>query len=119
MGNYNPTGPFSNGSAPGLSASLFNNIENVFVQPSGGTESGRYLCAGSGYANGCNITDNIFSLSRTSTPVSFSYDTTDVAPFGVGTPAYNRLTSGGVQLYAYTSGAQVNAGFGGTYTFQY
>jgi len=119
MGNYNKYGPFTDSAAPGIDAVFLNNVENVFVQPSGGTESGHYTCVGSGYVDHCIVSTHITSLSRTTTLVSVTIDTSDFGAFGCGSPTTNRLTSGGVEIYVYSSGAQTSCGCGGVYTLQY
>ena len=121
MGNYNPTGPWTNGSSPGISANFLDNVENVFVEPSGGTESGGYFLAFSPFAVSTLVSSYYSSLSRTSTPVSCSTpDTTDGNSNGTA-PLTNHLTSKGVLVYCYstTSGTGANVNVGGGFTLQY
>jgi hypothetical protein len=116
MGNYIRTGPFVNGSAPGISAAFLNAIENVLEQPSGGTEAGKYLLAGWGNAASDFISQYIPSLSRTSVPVSLALDEADIAHTFCAAVGNGNLTANGFQSFTTTSGAAINARVGGNYT---
>ena len=120
MPNYSKTGPFSNGGAPGISAAFLNNIENVFVQPSGGTELGKYWLEGNAYVVGAYVTCFIPSLSRGATPVSVSIDTADQSVVGMNAPGTYNLTSSGFHISANANGgAQTNMYCGGNTTIHY
>jgi len=113
--------PFSNGAAPGISASFLNNVEQVFKQPSGGAESGHYFLAGPVPSAGAVISAYIPTLSRTTVPVSVSFDTADMAATGgMGTINTGNLTSGGFQIWC-TNGTNgsTNARAGGNWTVSY
>lgn len=119
MANYVKTGPFVNGSAPGISATFLNNVENVFEAASGGTESGKWWLSGWSNASGDLIQVWLQSLSRTSAPVSVSVSTT-TGPTNIAAVSNGQLGSGGFQIYSTSSSAQVsNLQAGGTYTIQY
>jgi hypothetical protein len=120
MANYVKSGPFVNGSAPGLSASLFNAIEAVFEQPSGGTETGKYWLQGGAYTTGANVSQYMQSLSRTTVPVSVSIDTADQAPTAAAaTPTTDNLTANGFHILFVSTGANVASRTGGNWTLQY
>jgi hypothetical protein len=118
MADYSKVGPFNNGGAPGISASFLNGVENVFNQPSGGTETGRYLIAGAASINGSVISGYIVSLSRVSTPVSVSFDTSDGSS-NANTPTTAHLTSNGFQISATSTSGNINAAVGGAWTIQF
>lgn len=119
MPDYIKTGPFVNGGAPGISATFLNNVENVFVQPSGGTETGHYFLAGPAYTTGAFISDYVNSLSRGATPLSASTDLADAGLNNLGATSIGHLTSGGFQIFAQSVGANINCFCGGNYTIQY
>ena len=120
MPNYVRTGPFTNGSAPGISASFLNNLENALEQPTGGTETGSYFLAGWSSANGDVISLWMPTLSRTSTPVSVSVDTSIQALANMTGPTTANLNANGFQVYGTANnGAQVNCGVGGNWTVRY
>lgn len=120
MANYTKTGPFVNNSAPGISSTFLNNLENVLAQPSGGTESGSYFLQGNGTVVGAVVSSWITTLSRVSTPVSVSIDTTRVAPTtGANTPAAPILYPGGFQVMFTLNSSSNTARCGGNYTVQF
>lgn len=120
MPNYVKTGSFTNGSAPGISASFLNNIENVFEQPSGGTETGKYFLLGGAYTTGANVSQYMQSLSRTTVPVSVSIDTADQAPTaGANSPTTDNLSANGFHVLFTATGANVASRCGGNFTLQY
>ncbi len=119
MPNYSRTGPFSNGGAPGLSSTLFNNIEGVFVQPSGGSESGSYYITAWASTNNQSVGNWVLSLSRGATPVSVSLDTTLQSPSFCSSPSTDHLNANGFHVYTQSSGAASAVNVGGTWTINY
>lgn len=100
-------------------ASQLNQIINVLMQPSGGTETGRYIIAGNIYTNGAFISYYVCSLSRNATPVSASIDTADVSPTNLNAPGTSHLTNGGFQIFASNSSASTSSSAGGHYTINF
>jgi hypothetical protein len=119
MANYVATGPFTNGGAPGLSASFFNAIENVFIQPGGGAETGHYFFEGNANGSGGTIGVWVVSLSRTTAPVSVTIDTADTSPVGVGSPSVQAAKHSGFFVGAAATGATNTGRAGGNYTINY
>jgi hypothetical protein len=121
MPDYVKTGPFVNSSAPGISAAFLNAVENVFRQSSGGTETGYYFLSGSPYTTGAVVVQWYVTISRNTTPVSMSIDTSLLAPTsGMGTPIAAQFYNSGFQIYCLTTtGPNTNARCGGLYTVQY
>jgi len=118
MPNYNRYGPFTDGAAPGLDAQFFNNIENVFVQPSGGSESGGYFIAFTPQTTGALVSCYYPSLSRTATPVSITGIDASDGMSGSGVPISAHLTSKGVLMYTDSTGTG-NVNSGGNLTLNY
>lgn len=109
-----------NGGAPGLSAQLFNNLEAILEQPSGGAESGRYFIAGFSTASSQTISNYIVTLSRTTVPVSVTFDEADgTHSASLNTPNTGHLTSGGFQMFAISNASNNNALWGGNWTVTY
>lgn len=119
MPNYVKTGNFTNGGAPGLSASFFNNIERVFVQPSGGTETGTYWVEQGSNSSGWNIGVYIPTLSRGTTVVSVAIDTAILGATGVGAPSVPYSGSSGFYVMAASTGPSGTTRVGGNWTVQY
>lgn len=116
---YTRTGPFVNGSSPGLSAQFFNNLENVLAQPSGGTETGKYyLEFGIGAIN-YYMSSYINTKSQTSTPVSVMIDTSTIGATGCNAPATALLDAYGFEVKASATGNVSDARVGGLWTVTY
>lgn len=109
----------SNGNT--ANAADLNQIINVLQQPTGGTETGKYVLGGSPYTSNAVISTNINTLSRNATPVSVSIDTSAQAPAGgMGTVSTGFLTSSGLQIYCLNAtGPSTNARASGNFTVQY
>jgi hypothetical protein len=116
-GNYSPTGPFINASAPGISASFLNNVESVFYRRSGDNENGVYLWACGSYSTGSNFGGWIGCVSR-STPVSVAIDTSIVLA-GYAAPTTTQLGKSGFNINAVASGVSTTCRFGGAWTINY
>ena len=97
----------------------FDQFYNVLQQPSGGQEAGHYFLADNSYASGGTISLYLPSLSRTSSPVSVSIDSSDTAPSGITSVTTNNLTSGGFQVNSASTAITTNAIVGGKYTIQF
>jgi hypothetical protein len=119
--NYTITGPFTNGGAPGISASFLNNVENALRIPSGGTLSGQYALAGPAYANGAVVATYVDAPSGGTTPVSVTVDTSLLAPSGgmSGSMSTNFLSAYGFQIYTLNTTTNVNNRCAGAWTIQY
>jgi hypothetical protein len=118
--NYIKSGPFINSiTPPGISSAFLNALENVLSQPSGGTETGKYVLEGSVYTSSTLLSQYMPSISRTAVPVSVTVDEADVAHNGCNAIASQRLTANGVQLWASAAAASVDARVGGNLTFNY
>lgn len=89
------------------------------ARPSGGTEVGSYVCAGSSYVSGALLSYWVSSQSRAQTPVSVTIDTTIIAPLNCGTPSTLHLNANGFQVLANSNAVNASAGVGGAYTIQY
>ena len=120
MGNYVRSGPFVNGTAPGISATFLNNLENVLEQPSGGSELGKYVCAGNWAGSGSGFFSTyIPSLSRTAVPVSVTIDTADQSPSGGAiAPSTDRLSSSGFHIYSSMTNGN-NGSMAGNWTLNF
>lgn len=119
MANYSSYGPFSNGNAPGISAAFLNAIEQVFQQPSGGTETGHYFFEGNANSTGGTIGTWVVSLSRTTVPVSVTIDTADTSPVGVSSVSVQAAKNSGFFVGAAATGSTNTGRAGGNYTIQY
>src|ERR1700694_476061 len=121
--NYIRTGPWSNGAAPGISASFLNAIEAILEQNSGGVESGTYFLAGSIFSSASVISLYMPSLSRTTVPVSILALDDSVVSHTAGmnaTPSSGNATSGGFQIFSLsTTGPNPNGRAGGLWSIQY
>lgn len=117
--NYIPTGPWTNGSSPGISASFLNAIEAILKQPSGGGESGKYFVGAGAYTTTAVVGQYISSLSRTAVPVSLTIDSSDATPPGGATLSTAHLTQSGFQVYINAAATNANAFYGGTYTINF
>lgn len=121
MGNYVRTGPFTNGGAPGISASFLNKLEQLFAQVSGATLVGKYWLQSGGYQNlwDCSYYQTLY-LSNASTPVSVSIDTADQAPTGAANaPATFNLTASGFLIMFTVQGLTNTARAAGNWTVTY
>ena len=97
-----------------------NQLENVLQRSSCQIEAGAYFMAGGVYTNTAYVSSYVASLSRISTPVSVSLDTSIQAPAGnISSVTANNLTFGGFQCFAQCSAANTNARAGGLYTIQF
>src|SRR5450755_228940 len=96
-----------------------NQLIDIFSQPSGGQEIGKYQCQGNSFISGGFIGYYAQSLSRVSVPVSASVDTTDQAPTNVNTPTTLGLTSGGFRIHESTTGITTSGKSGGGYVLQF
>lgn len=101
-----------------MDASLFNNVEDVFVQPSGGSESGGYFIGLTPVTTGSLVSCYYSSLSRTATPVSITGIDTADGMSGSGTPLSAHLTSKGVLMYTDSTGTG-NVNTGGNLTINF
>jgi hypothetical protein len=122
MSNYTPLGPWNNGGAPAISAAFLAALEAVLMQPSGGSESGKYFIAGPVYTSGAVVSQYMQSISRTSVPISVSIDESLQAHTGgmTATPSTGQLTSAGFQVFTLsTTGPNGNARAGGNFTIQW
>ncbi len=119
MPDYSRYGPFVNGSAPGISASFLNAIETVFVQPSGGTETGHYRVLGGSYATGAVLGTWITTLSRGATMLSATIDQADGVTTNLNPPTWANVNAGGFVVYATSTGVALNCYCAGNYTCQY
>lgn len=119
--NYTRTGPFTNGGAPGISASFLNKIEQLFAQVSGSTLVGKYWLQGGGNANGWDLTYyQTLYLSNASTPVSVSIDTADqAATASAGAPATFNLTAHGFLVMSVLTAVTNTARVAGNWTVTY
>lgn len=118
--NYVRTGPFVNGSSPGISANFLNAVEAILQQNSGGQESGRYFVGGFSTAASQTISNYIVTLSRTTVPVSVNFDETDTThSASLSTPTTGHLTSGGFQMYAISNASNGNSIWGGNWNVLY
>src|SRR2546421_12139577 len=119
MANYVKVGPFVNGGAPAISKAFLDGLENVLVQVSGGSESGRYRVAGGCYVSGSVVSTWVTSLSRTTSPVSVTIDTSDQSPTLLSSPSAVNQNSGGVLIYGTGTGTNQNCFCAGAYTINY
>ena len=118
MGGYARTGPFVNGSSPGISATFLNNVEAVLARPSGDTETGKYFIDTSAYANATHMACYIPSLSRTSVPVSATVDTSDNLS-NCGGVSTSNLTANGLRVGGTAAGPNLGVAAAGNYTINY
>lgn len=102
-----------------LFANDINQLVNVLQQPSGGQEKGSYFLHGWGGASGDTLAGWFPSLSRGTTPVSVSIDTSIQVASNVNAPATANLNATGFQVFTGTTGATTNAQVGGNSTIQY
>lgn len=100
-------------------ASDVNQLVNVLQRASGQTEAGKYFIDEACYANTSIISQYMTSLSRVSTPVSVSIDTSDVSPSNCGSPSTAHLTANGFQVDTASNTINVNCGCGGNATIQF
>lgn len=119
MANYVPTGPFANGGAPAISAAFLNNLEAILIQPSGGSETGKYFIGEGAYTTSAVVGQYISSLSRTSVPASVTINTADATPPGGASLSTAHLSHSGFQAFITVTAANTNAFYGGTYTLNY
>ena len=119
--NYTPTGPFTNGAAPGISAAFLNAIEAMFAPKSSTTFVGKYFLQGGAWDNGSQLsTYTQLNTQNGSTPVSVSIDTADQAPAAsAGTPSAGLLSANGFQVISTCTAASNTARAGGNFTVQY
>jgi hypothetical protein len=98
-----------------------NQIVNILQQGSGGQEIGKYFLAGPVYTTNAVVAQWIQTISRGSTPVSVSFDTSTVSPTaGMGTLSTGNLSSSGFQIFSINStGPSPNARAGGNFTIQF
>lgn len=125
MATYTKTGPFSNNSAPGISASFLNAVETCLVslcdisqREATQTEVGRYFLAGWSSGAAQNISWYYPSLSRGTSLVSVSIDQSDQGAVTCNAPTTAHLTSSGFQVYTQSTGSG-NPAVGGQVTLQY
>lgn len=141
---YTPTGPFVNGSSPGISAAFLNAVEACLVnaisdtkitndgngnltfttgnlkRAAGNTEATKYFLQGGTNASGWTISQYMQSTSRGVTPASVTVDTADQSPaVGGASPITNSLSAYGVQIYFVATAASNTARVGGNLTFNY
>lgn len=119
MPNYVKTGPFVNGGAPGIAFGFLNNVERVFVQPSGGTETGSYWFQMATYAVSAIVGVYIPTLSRGTAVVSVTIDTSILAPVGLNTPTVIFSNANGFYVGASGTGTSLTPRVGGAWTVQY
>lgn len=100
-------------------ASDVNQLVNVLQRAASQTESGAYALNLWGSANGDSMGYGVSTLSRVSTPVSVSVDTSLQSPASCNTPSTSLLTASGFQVRTTTTGASTNASVAGLYTVQY
>jgi hypothetical protein len=115
---YTKWGSFTDGGAPALQADFFNRLENYLRQVSGGSETSKYILAGSVYTTGALISLNKETVSQGIVISSVTTDTADVTPVGgVSSVGTGNLSSGGFQIYSLaTTGPNVNARAAGNWT---
>lgn len=120
MGNYVRFGtPWVNGSGTGISAAFLTALENALIQPSGGSETGKYFIGVGAYTSGVTAGQYISSISRTTVPVGVTKDTTDGAPSGGTTVSTAHVSHSGFQIYTAANAANTNLIYGGGYTINY
>jgi hypothetical protein len=94
-------------------------IINVLQQPSGGTEAGSYYITGNA-SNTSSLGYFVSSLSRVSSPVSVSINTSITSPSNCNSPSTDHLNANGFHVYTTISGgASIASNVGGGYTIQY
>ncbi len=99
-------------------ASDVNQLVNVLQRASGQTEAGRYHFVTSAYANTAAVGGYADSLTRVSTPVSVSIDTSDGLS-NIGSVGTANLTASGFTYQGSGSGPNLNVSGGGSYTIQF
>ncbi len=99
-------------------ASQLNQVINVLMQPSGGTEAGRWFVEAGTYETNSTIGCDIISRSYGGAAVSVSIDTSDTSPTSLGTPTTQALTTGGFYIIASGTSASHTPRAGGRYTIQ-
>jgi hypothetical protein len=119
MPNYTKTGPFVNASAPGISAAFLNNVENVFKQSSGGTETGTYWFSQGTYTTSAQVGVYIPTLSRGTAVVSVTIDTSILVATGLNPPSVLFSGPQGFFVGANGTGTSLTARVGGLWTVQY
>jgi hypothetical protein len=103
-----------------FTAETLNQAIRILQQPPGGQELGHYKIQANSYSGtGVVVSCNLITLSRNSTPVSLSVDTSDGALQNMTGPNVNHLTQGGAQVYGNTSGAFLAVSVAGKHTMQY
>lgn len=118
MGGYARTGPFVNGSSPGISATFLNNVEAVLARPSGDTETGCYGIDTSSYSSPAHFGEYVSTISRTSVPVSVSVDTSIIL-FNSGGVSTNHLTANGFGVDGTSNATSLSTQAFGNYTVSY
>lgn len=96
-----------------------NNIENTFVQPSGGSETGDYYLTSAVYTSGGSIGGWYASLSKGQTPVSITTDESLQAHSGCNAISSDHLGQYGVHIYTTSTAITAGANVGGVLTFNY
>lgn len=96
-----------------------NQLVYVLQRQTGQTEAGQYKFAGSSYASGCWLGTYIPSLSRNTTPVSASLDTSIGLSTGLNTPSVSSLGASGFLVFSTSSTTNTTLLAGGNYTIQY
>lgn len=102
-----------------INAQDVNQLVNVLQQQSGGQELGKYYLTFNASASGYFGSVWIVSLSRVSTPVSVTIDTSIANPVFCNNVATSNLGTAGFQIFAQSTGANGNCRVGGVYTIQY
>ena len=105
-----------------INAADINQLVNVLQRSSGQSETGKYFLAAPIYATGAVASLYIPTLSRGASPVGSSIDDLDT-PHTAGmnaTPTIGQLTANGFQIFTLsTTGPNVNARAGGSWTINY
>lgn len=99
-------------------AADINQLVNVLQAPSGATETGKYFAQGGTNASGWVVAVWVQSQSRTSVPVSVTFDTS-TALVGLSGASTSQLGSTGFLVGAGGTGVSNTARMGGNYTIQY
>ena len=100
-------------------ASDINQLVNVLQRASGQTETGSYWFELAAFQTNANEGVWVPSLSRGSTPVSVSIDTSITSPAGYNSPTTSQLNANGFWVGASATGSSNTCRVGGNYTIQY
>jgi hypothetical protein len=119
MANYVRTGPFVNGTVPGISAAFLNAVEAVLEQPSGGVETGKYFLNSGSSVSGFQFGTYTCSLSRTAVPVSAVVDAADVGASNCVGGATSSLSANGFMVNTSSNAVNTNCRVAGNYTLSF